>query len=336
MQTFTTSWGPKTGMTCEEISKSGLDPIAVAAEVSHAPPVFGTWRVGTLLGLQMLAGRTVAVFLEVVRKKKRLSASAGSCPGKSADGDVARQRSPSMRLAMVSDDKVGALRKVVVFRTLAQEQLENLANALEVESRRPGEIIFNQGEPGKVFYIIHTGLLEVSINGRKVRTLGMGDYVGERALLLDENRSATVKVVEDCELWKMGADDFNEAGCSLQCMRVIGRGGFGVVKMAWSPKATVIGPKSAAEGKSQVSSDLKHHKHRLICPLPRPFEVALPRLLVVVGWAERRSVQVEQKQQKALAHERNILAELDRPGGASGGSAGVATKRDDHTESDRR
>lgn len=31
---------------------------------------------------------------------------------------------------------MGALRKVVVFRTLAQDQLESLANALEVESWR--------------------------------------------------------------------------------------------------------------------------------------------------------------------------------------------------------
>ena len=46
--------------------------------------------------------------------------------------------------------------------------------------KKPGEIIFNQGDSGKEFYIIHTGLLEVSIGGRKVRSLGMGDYVGGR------------------------------------------------------------------------------------------------------------------------------------------------------------
>lgn len=240
------------------------------------------------------SGRNVAAFLEVVRKKKRLSASPDISPMSCTS--EARQRSPSMRLAMVSDDKVGALRKVVVFRTLAQDQLESLANALEVESRKPGEIIFNQGEPGKEFYIIHTGLLEVSIGGRKVRTLGMGDYVGERALLLDENRSATVKVVEDCELWKMGAEDFNKAVRidspirdymkaridlqntkvdlnSLQCMRVIGRGGFGVVKM--------------------VKSTTTNTRYALKCV--------------------SKKQAVEQKQEKALAHERNILAELDHP-----------------------
>ena len=35
--------------------------------------------------------------------------------------------------------QVGALRKVVVFRTLAQDQLESLANALEVEKSGDGK-----------------------------------------------------------------------------------------------------------------------------------------------------------------------------------------------------
>eukprot|EP00913_Durusdinium_trenchii_P029607 g27751.t1 len=234
------------------------------------------------------SGRTVAVFLEVVRRKKRLSPDISPM----SQSSEARQRSPSMRLAVLSDDKVGALRKIVVFRTLAPEQLHRLAEALEVVNKKPGEIIFNQGDSGKEFYIIHTGLLEVSIGGKKVRSLGMGDYVGERALLYSEPRSATVKVVEECELWRMGHEEFNQAVegpiCeymkarielqntkvdlnSLTCLRVIGRGGFGVVKM--------------------VQSKTSGTRYALKCV--------------------SKKQAVEQKQQKALAHERDILAELD-------------------------
>ena len=44
--------------------------------------------------------------------------------------------------------QVGALRKVVVFRTLAQEQLENLADALEaVMKSGPGWARMGQGRP---------------------------------------------------------------------------------------------------------------------------------------------------------------------------------------------
>ncbi|CAJ1349953.1 unnamed protein product [Effrenium voratum] len=242
--------------------------------------------------LAVWSGRTVAIFLEVVRRKRRLSASPDISPMSCSSEN--RTRSPSMRLAVLSDDKVGALKKVVVFRTLAPDQLQRLAEALEVVVKKPGDIIFNQGDRGQEFYIIHTGLLEVSIGGRKVRTLGMGDYVGERALLYSEPRSATVKVVEESELWMMGHNDFNEAVQgpirdymkarialqntkvdldSLTCLRVIGRGGFGVVKM--------------------VQSKTSGTRYALKCV--------------------SKKQAVEQKQQKALAHERNILAELDHP-----------------------
>jgi len=242
--------------------------------------------------LALWSGRPVAGFLEVVRRKKRVSSSPDISPMSTSSEN--RARSPSMRLAVLSDDKVGALRKVVVFRTLAPDQLHRLAEALEVKKMKPGQIVFNQGEKGQEFYIIHTGLLEVSIDGRKVRTLGMGDYVGERALLFDGPRTATVKVVEDCELWMMDLDDFNQAvqgpileymkariGLqntkidlnSLTCLRVIGRGGFGVVKM--------------------VQSKTSDTRYALKCV--------------------SKKQAVEQKQQKALAHERNILAELDHP-----------------------
>ena len=71
--------------------------------------------------------------------------------------------------------QVGALRKVVVFRTLAQEQLENLADALEAVMKSEAVMVFSAITPGVSELL---PCLQVSIGGRKVRTLGMGDYVG--------------------------------------------------------------------------------------------------------------------------------------------------------------
>ncbi|CAE8604137.1 unnamed protein product, partial [Polarella glacialis] len=122
----------------------------------------------------------------------------------------------------------------------------------------------------------------------------MGDYVGERALLFSEPRSATVKCTEDAELWKMSSEAFHRAvkgpileymkerialqntmvGLeTLECLQVVGRGGFGVVKMV---KSTTTGTRYALK-------------------------------------CVRKKVAVEQRQQTALAMERNILAELDHP-----------------------
>ncbi|CAK9037175.1 unnamed protein product [Durusdinium trenchii] len=305
------------------------------------------------------AGRTVAVFLEVVRRKKRLSASPDISP--MSQSSEARQRSPSMRLAVLSDDKVGALRKVVVFRTLAPEQLHRLAEALEVVNKKPGEIIFNQGDSGKEFYIIHTGLLEVSIGGKKVRSLGMGDYVGERALLYSEPRSATVKVVEECELWRMGHEEFNQAveGPICEYMKARYEQGECIYRGLRGPqRRTQID--DSRQSKDRVTQQLRqgldeveqraagavlcHSNFRVESIWWKSWSVATAAEfidLLAGDWTRRirsgedglrlgvvqsktsgtryalkcvsKKQAVEQKQQKALAHERDILAELDHP-----------------------
>jgi len=204
------------------------------------------------------------------------------------------KKSPSFRMAVWQDDKEAALKKVVVLRTLSPPQLRRLAEALEVQYAAVGEVIFSQGEEGKEFYIIHTGQLAVTIGEKQVRTLGMGDYVGERALLFSEPRSATITVTEDAELWKMSKESFMEVVQgpildymkdriafqntkvnldSLICLRIVGRGGFGVVKMVQLPDT---GTRYALKCISKKQA-------------------------------------VSQKQQKAIAVERGILAELDHP-----------------------
>jgi CRP-like cAMP-binding protein len=52
-----------------------------------------------------------------------------------------------------------------------------------------------QGEPGSKLYIVDTGILEVTINGEKVREMSKGSMLGELALLYDAPRSATVRWV---------------------------------------------------------------------------------------------------------------------------------------------
>lgn len=67
-----------------------------------------------------------------------------------------------------------------------------------------GDVVFRQGEEGRVAYIIERGKVEVSIDqdGRKavIAELGDGEIFGEMSIIDDAPRSATVTALTDTEL----------------------------------------------------------------------------------------------------------------------------------------
>jgi CRP/FNR family cyclic AMP-dependent transcriptional regulator len=63
-----------------------------------------------------------------------------------------------------------------------------------------GTVIFEQGEPGEVLYIVRDGTVALSIEGRQLETVERGGLFGEMALIDREPRSATAVAETDCEL----------------------------------------------------------------------------------------------------------------------------------------
>ena len=94
--------------------------------------------------------------------------------------------------ATANNEVLIALRRVQVLRGLSQEKLQTLIGVLRIQDFESGDVIIEQNTPGEAFYIIKSGRVDVVRDGISVRTITKLDYFGERSVLFNENRTATV------------------------------------------------------------------------------------------------------------------------------------------------
>ncbi len=80
-------------------------------------------------------------------------------------------------------------------------------DVLAAQGRRllfaPGEIILEEGQSGRTFYIIRRGAVSVSEDGHEFATLGPGDFFGEMALLTGTARTATIRSTVETEVFEI-------------------------------------------------------------------------------------------------------------------------------------
>jgi CRP/FNR family cyclic AMP-dependent transcriptional regulator len=101
------------------------------------------------------------------------------------------------------------LSKIWLFSTSSAKDLRTVRKALEEVTVPPGRVLCEQGTIGREFFLIMKGEASVRRNGRKVATLGPGQYFGELALLDRRPRSATVVSDNDMTLLVLGQRQFN-------------------------------------------------------------------------------------------------------------------------------
>mmetsp|Transcript_46286 Transcript_46286/g.107671 ORF Transcript_46286/g.107671 Transcript_46286/m.107671 type:complete len:915 (-) Transcript_46286:97-2841(-) len=99
--------------------------------------------------------------------------------------------------------------KVHIFRHLSSQQINALVNSFMLQRYTQGASVIKQGEMGTAFFVIAHGEVTVYIGGKAVRQLAKNAYFGERALLFDEPRTASIEVSsKDAELWSIEKTHF--------------------------------------------------------------------------------------------------------------------------------
>jgi MFS family permease len=112
------------------------------------------------------------------------------------------------RTAAAPKRELSLLRNVPMLAPLSVAAMEHLAEHLSSQAVPPGRRVIDQGDTGDRFYVISEGQFEVIRDGRRVATLGQGDFFGEIALLRDTPRIATVIALADSEVFMLERGEF--------------------------------------------------------------------------------------------------------------------------------
>ena len=113
-----------------------------------------------------------------------------------------------------SDDWMTTLLQTKAFHKVPPANIQAIFLRLQRADYRAGEVVIKQGDVGDFFYVIVKGKCAVTretpLNkeGIRLAELKMGDTFGEESLISEAKRNATVVMLTDGQLMKLGKEDF--------------------------------------------------------------------------------------------------------------------------------
>jgi CRP/FNR family transcriptional regulator, cyclic AMP receptor protein len=107
-------------------------------------------------------------------------------------------------------EKVIFLKSVDIFEHATIEQLGRIAGLTEEVHFEPGEIIFNEGEPGDSFYLLLSGRVFIQRNGNTLREMKEKEAFGTLEVLDFHPRATTAKAADQVRALKLNGQEFHD------------------------------------------------------------------------------------------------------------------------------
>ena len=115
-----------------------------------------------------------------------------------------------------TEDWMTMLLQTKAFHKIPPANIQAIFMRMQQINYRPGDVILKQGAEGDYFYVLIRGNALVtretplSKDGIKLAELSVGDTFGEEALISEAKRNATVTMVSEGSVMRLGKEDFKK------------------------------------------------------------------------------------------------------------------------------
>lgn len=109
----------------------------------------------------------------------------------------------------MADPKLDLLRQVPLFTQCSHEPLSMISQLTNEVDVGDGYTLMRQGDIAREFFLIVEGKVRIERDGKPIKTLGPGEYLGEVSLLSESPRTATAVTEGPTKLLVITHQGFN-------------------------------------------------------------------------------------------------------------------------------
>jgi CRP/FNR family transcriptional regulator, cyclic AMP receptor protein len=106
--------------------------------------------------------------------------------------------------------KIDLIKRVPLFASASKAELEEIASIADEIDLPEGKVVIKEGDTGREFIVLVEGTASVERGGRKLASLGPGDFAGEIALIAKLPRTATITTTSPVRALVITDRDFRQ------------------------------------------------------------------------------------------------------------------------------
>ena len=123
-------------------------------------------------------------------------------------GDLERSIGGAISEVTIQNDASSILKQVQLLRSLSIDRMNELSQNLKISNYEDHQLIVRQHDPGHLFFIVKSGIAKVYKNGKFIRDITKNDYFGERSVIFNDFRTATVVADGNVSCWLIEREQF--------------------------------------------------------------------------------------------------------------------------------